>query len=134
MYGSAKKLSKLKIKNQSEEHRIIKSIRNHFKINEVKPYLKDIITDLQKCDAENIQLRTAVNFTSSKDADEEKVIHLKSDNTEGITYDDANEFIKEISSFQIGLEISITFSNFFFDGANFLYYKCHRINFRRDGL
>ena len=41
---------------------------------------------------------------------------------------------KGISSFQSGLEISVRFSDFFFDGANFLYYKCHRINFRRDGL
>ena len=33
------------------------------------------------------------NFIFSKDADEEHVMHRKSDNTEIMAYDDANKFI-----------------------------------------
>ena len=55
-------------------------------LNKVKPYLKDIVTDLQ--------LTIAVNFISSKYTNEEQVMHLKSDNIEVVTYDNRNEDIK----------------------------------------
>ena len=85
-----------------------------------------------------VQLTIAINFISSKDNDGEQVILSKSDNTEVITYDNVNEFIKEIfeshcSRFQIGLETSTTGSAFIFDDINLLYYKCHKKNFRRGG-
>ena len=37
----------------------------------MKPYLKDIITDLQKSDTWKVQLTTPINFISSKDTNEE---------------------------------------------------------------
>ena len=48
-------------------------------------------------------------FISSKDADEEQVIHLKSNNIEVMTYDNTNDIMKEVfesplSKYQIGLE------------------------------
>ena len=73
------------------------------------PYLKDIINDLKKSDTWKIQLATEINLTSSKDNDEERVIHSESDNIKIMINDKADEVIEEIfqslfSSYQIGLE------------------------------
>ena len=37
-----------------------------------------------------------INFISSKDVDEEHVMHTKSDNTKIMTYDEVNEVIEEL--------------------------------------
>ena len=55
-------------------------------LNEIKPYLSDVIINLQKSGAWNIQLTITINFISSKDADEEQVMHSKSDNIEFMIY------------------------------------------------
>ena len=62
----------------------------------MKPYLRDIIINLQKFDTWKIQLTIAINFISSQDVDEELVLHSKSDNIEFIRYHDANEIVIEI--------------------------------------
>ena len=59
-------------------------------LNKVRPYLKDIITDLKKSDAWKIQLTIPINFMSSKDTDEELVMHSKSGNIEFMIYDNAD--------------------------------------------
>ena len=66
---------------------------------------------------------------------EEQAMHWNSDKKEFMTYDNANEIIKEtfeslLSSYQIGLEISVNDSNFITDGVNLLYYKFHEIYFK----
>ena len=48
-------------------------------LNKVKPYLKDIIIDLQNSSTWKVQLTTAINFIFSKDLNEEQIMHLKSD-------------------------------------------------------
>ena len=53
----------------------------------------------------------AVNFMSSKDNDEERVMHSNSDNIETMINDQADEVIEELFqsllfSYQIGLETS----------------------------
>ena len=58
-------------------------------------YLKDI-TDLQTTGTWIVQLTIAVNFISSRDNDEEQVMHLESDNIEVMTHDNVNEVMKEI--------------------------------------
>ena len=69
-------------------------------INVIKPYLKDMIIDLQISDMWKIQLTIAINFISSKDVDEHCVIHSKSENIEIMPYDDAYEvLIKFLSHF-----------------------------------
>ena len=75
---------------------------------------------------------------SSKYTDEEQIIHSKSDNIEVMTYDNANEVIKEIfdrylSRYQTGLETSMKGSDFIFDSIELLYCKYHKINFQRGG-
>ena len=39
--------------------------------------IKDIINDLNKCETWKTQLTTAINCMSSKDSDEERVMHSK---------------------------------------------------------
>ena len=52
-------------------------------LSEIKPQLRDIILNLQKSDTLKIQLTNAI--ISSKDIDEERVMHSKSNNTEFIS-------------------------------------------------
>ena len=71
--------------------------------------MRDIIINLQKSDTWRIQLTIAINFISSKDVDEERVMYSKSDNTEFISYDNTNEVVNQffeslLSKYQIGLE------------------------------
>ena len=76
------------------------------------------------------QLTIKTNFLSSKDTDEEHVMHLMSDSIEMMIYDKANAVTEEIfyslfKGCQIGLEISMKDSDFIFDCVHFLYYKCY---------
>ena len=71
--------------------------------------LRNIIIDLQRSVTWKIQLTLAVNFIFSKDTDKELVMHSKTDNIEGVTYDGLEEVIKELFEsllcrYEIGLE------------------------------
>ena len=62
----------------------------------------------------------AINFISSKDNDEERVMHSKSDNIEFLIYVNANEVIEELfesplNRYQIRMETSMRRINFIFD-------------------
>ena len=96
----------------------------------------DIIINLQKSGSWKIQLTIAISFISSKDIDDERGVHLKSNNTDFITYDDANEVIDQLfelllSRYKIGLETSMRGSDFMFDSVILLHYICHKISFKR---
>ena len=74
-----------------------------------------------------------INFNSCKDNDEERVMHLKSNNIEFAIYGNADEVIKKffessLNRYQIGLETSTRGSDFNFDSDDLLYSKCHNIN------
>ena len=43
-----------------------------------------------------VQLTIAINFIFSKDADEELVMHSKNNNTEFMTYDNADDIVDEL--------------------------------------
>ena len=52
--------------------------------------------------------------------------------------DNANEIVYELfqsllSGYQAGLETSVRGSDFILDSVQLLYYKCFKINFKRDG-
>ena len=90
--------------------------------------MRDIIINLQKSDAWKIQLTIAVNFISSRDANEEYVMHSKIDDIEFLSNDNANEVTNELfesllSRYQIGLETSVRWIDFIFDAVQLLYYK-----------
>ena len=70
---------------------------------------KDIINNLKKFDTWKIHLTTEINFMSSKDNDEECVMHSKNDKIEIMVNDKTDEVIEELfkslhSRYQIGLE------------------------------
>ena len=53
--------------------------------------MRDIIVNLQIFDTWKIQLTIVINFISSKDVDEERVMHLKSDSKDFMPHDNVNE-------------------------------------------
>ena len=64
-------------------------------LNKISPYLKDIINNLKKSETWKIWLTIANNFTSSKYNDEERAMHLKSNNIEIMINDETEEVIEE---------------------------------------
>ena len=101
--------------------------------------MRDILINLEKSDTWKTHLTIAINFISSKDVDEEPVIHSKSDNIELMSCENANEVVNKLfeallSRYQSGLEASMTGSDFIFDSAQLMYYECDKINFKRGGL
>ena len=74
-------------------------------LNEIRPYSKDIVNDLKrKYHTWKIQLTIAFNFVSSKDNDEERVIHPKCDNIKLMINDKEDEVMgKRFESLQISI-------------------------------
>ena len=73
-----------------------------------------------------IQLTIANHFISSKDVDEERVMHSKSDNTKFMTRDDTNDLVDELFKllllrYQFGLKTSLRENNFIFYSVEVLY-------------
>ena len=74
---------------------------------------------LQNSDAWKIQLTISINFIFSEDVEEERVMHLRTNNIEFTSYNDANEVFDELfeslrSRYQRNLKTSIRESNFIF--------------------
>ena len=94
--------------------------------NKIKLYLRNVIIDLQNSDTWKIQLTIAINFISSKDAEEEPVMHSRSNNIKFTSYNDANEVVDEHfeslrSRYQGNLETSMRGSDFIFDSVQLMY-------------
>ena len=63
-------------------------------LDEVRPYLRDVVNDVKESDTWKIQLAISINFISSKDINnEERIMHSKSDNIEIMISDEADEAI-----------------------------------------
>ena len=58
--------------------------------------MRDIIINLQNSDTWKIQLTIAINFNSSKDVEERRVMHSRSNNIKFTSYDIANEVVDEL--------------------------------------
>ena len=107
-------------------------------LNKIETYLRNIITNLQNSDRWKIQLTIAINFNFSKDTEKECVMHLNTDNIKFTSYSEVNEVVNKIfrslrSKYQESLETSMKGSNFVFDLVQLMYYKCHKVNFKRGG-
>ena len=99
--------------------------------------MRNIIIDLQNFDTWKIQLTVAINFISFTDVDEKRVMHSRSDNIKFTSYNDANEVIDKLfeslrSKYQRNLETLIRESDFIFYSVELMYYKCYKVNFKRD--
>ena len=100
--------------------------------------MKGIINNFKKIWHMEIRLTTTINFVSSKDTDEEHIMHWNSDNIEIIIYNKADEVIKELfksllKRYQIGFETSMKSRNFIFDCVHLLYKKCYNVSLNRGG-
>ena len=102
--------------------------------NKTKPYLRNIIINLQNSNTGKIQLTIAINFISSKDAEEECVMHSRSDNIKFTSNEVLDELLESLRSrYQGHLQTSMRVSDFIFDSVQLMNYKCHKVNFRRAG-
>ena len=77
-----------------------------------------------------------VNFISSKDSDETRTMHTKSNNIEIMMGNETDEIIEELfksllQRYQEGLEESMKGSEFVFDSVDLLEYKINKINLKR---
>ena len=80
-------------------------------INKIQSYLRNIIIYVQYSDTWKIQLTFEINFISSEDSEEERVMYSSSDNIKFTSYSEVNDFIKKLfkllrSKHQDGLETS----------------------------
>ena len=85
-----------------------------------------------------IQLIMSINFISSKDSNETRNMHKKSDNIEMMmcseTDDIIGEFFKSfLQKYQEGLEELMRRSKCIFDGVDLLYYNLQKISLKRGG-
>ena len=121
----------------------------------IKPYLSDLINKhkthgsaryhsgnkswIEKTSSEwKIQLTMAINFISSKDSDETRTMHTRSNNVQIMVGSETNEIIKELfesflQKYQEGLEESMTGSKFFYDSVDVLYYNLNKVSLSRGG-
>ena len=65
-------------------------------------------------------------------------MHSRIDNIKFTFYNDVDEVANELfeslrSRYQKNVETSMRGSGFVFDSVQLLYYKCHKINFKRGG-
>ena len=65
-------------------------------LHKIKPYLRNMIINLQNFDVWKIQLTIAITFISSKDAEDERVMHSSSGNLKFTPYNDANDVINKL--------------------------------------
>ena len=64
--------------------------------NKIKPYLRNIIIDLQNSDTRKILLTILIKFISSLDAEKERVVQSRNNNIKFTSYIDANEAVDEL--------------------------------------
>ena len=121
----------------------------------IKPYLSDIINDrktrglvryhsgnktwVEETSSEwKIQLTMAINFISSKDSDDTRTMHTKSNNVEIMMGSETDEVIEDffesfLQKYQEGLEESMRGSEFTYDSVDALYYNLNKVSLNRDG-
>ena len=85
-----------------------------------------------------IQLKITINFMSSKDYDETRTMHTKSNNIEIMIGNETAEIFKNLfesllQSYQKGLEEPIRRSELVFDSNDLLCYELHKISLNRGG-
>ena len=124
-------------------------------LNMVRPYLSDIINDHKtqgkwrihsgnkiiehKTQSEwKIQLTMAINFISSKDSNETRTMHTKSNNIKFMMGSETDEIIEELfksflQKYQEGLEESMRGSEFVYDSVDALYYNLNKVSLSRGG-
>ena len=104
----------------------------------IRPYLSDMINDHKTRREWKIQLTMSINFISSKDSDETRNLHTKSNNIEIMMGDETDEIIEKLfgsllENYHKDLEESFKGSEFNFDSVDLLYYHLQKICLKRGG-
>ena len=121
----------------------------------IKPYLINIINKykthglvryhlgnkswIEEASSEwKVQLTMAINFISSKDSDETRIMHIKCNNVEIMIGSETNEIIEELfesflQKYQNGLEKSMGGIEFVYDSFDVLYYNLNKVSLSRSG-
>ena len=119
----------------------------------IRPYLSDIINDhkthglvshhsgnktwVEETPSKwKIQLTMAINIISSKDSEETRTIHTKSNNVEIMMGSEIDEIIEELfksflQKYQEGLEESLRGSKFVYDSVDTLCYNLNKVSLSR---
>ena len=79
-----------------------------------------------------------INFVSSKDSDETRTMHIKSNNVEIMIGSKTDEIMEDLfesflQKYQEGLEESMRRSEFVYDSVDVLYYNLDKVSFSRGG-
>ena len=117
----------------------LSKIINHHKTQvEWRIHSGNTITEHKTQSEWKIQLTVEINFVSSKDSDETRTMHAKSNNVEIMMGSKTNEIIEElfksfVQRYQEGLEESMRGGEFIFDSADALYYDFNKITLSRGG-
>ena len=116
---------------------IINNTRNTHKTRDLVRSHSDKKSWLEETSSEwKIQLTMAISFVSSKDSDETRTMHTKSNNVEIMIGSETDEIIEDLSEsflqkYQEGLEESITGSEFVYDSVDVLYYNLNKVSLSR---
>ena len=95
--------------------------------------MRNIIIDLRNSDTWKYQITIAINFISSKDAEEERLMHSRSNNIKFASYNDVNEVADKLfesfcSRYQGNLATPMRGSDFVFESVKQLIQKIMMIN------
>ena len=125
----------LKYKSNGDKDKIL-SMKDY--LDEIKPYLSNIIIDHKTQGEWKMRLTMTINIFSSKDSEETRLTYSPSDNievimdveTDKITEDLFDSFLQRC---QKDLEESMRGREFVFDNVDSLYSKLHKISLNRSG-
>ena len=100
--------------------------------------MSDIINDHKTQGEWKIHLTMAINFFSSKESEQTRIMYSTSDNIEVMMGIETDKIIEDLfdsflQRYQKGLEESMRGSEFVFDNVDSLYYKLHKISLNRGG-
>ena len=79
-----------------------------------------------------------INFISSKDSDETRTMHTKSNNVEIMIGSETNQITEDLfesflQKYQEGLEESMRGNEFVYDSVDVLYYNLNKVSLSRGG-
>ena len=114
-------------------------INDHKTLMDLKVHSRNELIDYKTQFGESkIQLTMRINFISSKDSEETRTMHTKSNNVEIMMGSETDHIIDEhfeflLQSYQEGLEESMRGNEFVFTNFDLLHYHIQRISLNRGG-
>ena len=123
----------MEYENRGDKDRNL-SLKNY--LNIIRPYLRDIIDNHKVHGEWKIQLIMRINFISSLDTDEFRIMYTRSNNAKIMMGTETDDIINKpfesfLKKYQEGLETKMEGSSFMFESVDLLYYSLHKISLNR---